>query len=236
MNSSLSYRVESARPLTSLAFIAPMLVAYETGIFLFGADALRNGADAWLRTLLLQLGFGQYFLLPLLTCGILLGWHHVSRARWNIHGRHVGRMWIESLVFGAILIGIAQLLGFLFSGSLLRARLAVDNMPATVCGYFGAGIYEEVLFRLLLLPAIAGLLNWFGCSKRTCISWAVILSSLVFSAAHYQLISSAGDTFEYYSFTFRLLAGFFFALLFLKRGFGIAAGSHAMYDICTLAW
>ena len=31
-----------------------------------------------------------------------------------------------------------------------------------------------------------------------------------------------------------MLAGLFFAAVFLYRGFGIAAGSHAVYDI--LAW
>lgn len=215
-----------------------MLVAYEAGIFIFGPQALRNGADAWLRTLLLQLGFGQYFLLPLLTCSILLGWHHISRANWTLRGSHIRRMWVESFVLGALLIVAAQVLIFLFSfaGSPLRATLAVGNMPATVCGYFGAGIYEEVLFRLLLLPAILGTVCWFGCSKKTGRFWAVVLSSLVFSAAHYQFLTSVGDVFELFSFTFRLLAGIFFAVLFLKRGFGIAAGSHAMYDICTLAW
>ena len=86
------------------------------------------------------------------------------------------------------------------------------------------------------MPAILGLLAWWGCRKRTASVWAVILSSLLFSLAHYDLFSSVGDPFNPYSFVFRTLAGIFFATLFLKRGFGIAAGTHAMYDICTLAW
>jgi len=56
-----------------------------------------------------------------------------------------------------------------------------------------------------------------------------VASSLLFSAAHY--VGPLGERFELYSFTFRTLAGMFFAVLFIVRGFGIAAGTHAVYDV-----
>jgi membrane protease YdiL (CAAX protease family) len=58
---------------------------------------------------------------------------------------------------------------------------------------------------------------------------AVVLTSLLFSAAHY--LGPQGDRLELFSFVFRFVAGGFFALLFVYRGFGIAAGTHALYDI-----
>ena len=58
---------------------------------------------------------------------------------------------------------------------------------------------------------------------------AVVITSLLFSAAHY--IGPQGDSWQLYSFVFRFLAGGFFAVLFVYRGFGIAAGTHALYDI-----
>jgi membrane protease YdiL (CAAX protease family) len=233
------YRSESARPLTSLLFITPMLVAYEAGIFVFGDVALRNGADAWLRGFLKQLGFGQYFLLPVLAAAILLAWHHTSRVRWKVNSRVVAGMWVESLVLGITLLFSARLLALVFfwTKTPFQASLFIGDLHLpTICGYFGAGIYEELLFRLMLLPAILGLLTWCGCGRRTATVWAVIGSSLLFSLAHYDLFSRVGDEFNPYSFVFRTLAGIFFAIIFLKRGFGIAAGTHAMYDICTLAW
>ena len=36
---------------------------------------------------------------------------------------------------------------------------------------------------------------------------------------------------EWFSASFRCLAGIFFATLFVYRGFGIAAGTHALYDV-----
>ena len=79
-----TYLHESSRPLASLFFVAPLLVAYEGGVVVLGGSAIRNGVDVWLRSGLDQIGFGQYFLLPMLTCGILLAWHHVRKEAWRV--------------------------------------------------------------------------------------------------------------------------------------------------------
>jgi hypothetical protein len=39
------------------------------------------------------------------------------------------------------------------------------------------------------------------------------------------------EVFSWRSFVFRTVAGTYFAVLFLTRGFGITAFSHACYDI-----
>jgi len=36
------------------------------------------------------------------------------------------------------------------------------------------------------------------------------------------------------SFTFRMIAGLFFSALYLLRGFGIVAWTHALYDVFLL--
>ena len=100
---------------------------------------------------------------------------------------------------------------------------------ARIIGYCGAGLYEEVLFRLLLLPIAVWAFERLGCSTLAAGFWAILLSSLLFSAAHY--VGPLGDSFTLYSFTFRTVAGLFFAVLLLVRGFGIAAGTHFFYEI-----
>ena len=104
-----------------------------------------------------------------------------------------------------------------------------EGLWARLIGFCGAGLYEEVLFRLLLIPTVLWGLKQIGFSSLAAGIGSLILTSLLFSAAHY--VGPLGDTFALYSFTFRTLAGVFFATLFLLRGFGIAAGSHAMYDL-----
>jgi hypothetical protein len=58
---------------------------------------------------------------------------------------------------------------------------------------------------------------------------AVLLSALIFSAFHY--VGALGDTLTLPSFTFRAIAGVVFSLLFVSRGFGITAWTHALYDL-----
>lgn len=225
-----------------------MLIAYEAGIVIQGAEATRNGADAWLRGFLERMGFGQYFLLPILTCGLLLAWHHAARERWNVSKDVLMRMVGESVALAVVLICGAQTQSFLFAqftGPTLGATVPANSAREIggMIGYLGAGIYEELLFRLMIVPAIIGLFRAAGGTDRLNLVMAATLSSLLFAAAHYQLdlwfgpwhlVTNHGYPFDWFSFLFRFWAGMFFAYLFVRRGFGIAAGAHALYDILAV--
>ena len=140
-------------------------------------------------------------------------------------------MALECALWAAVLLGIARLQGRLwpqFSPLALAAPLR-EGLLARVIGFCGAGLYEEVLFRLLLLPAVAFGLERLGASAATAAGWAILATSCLFSLAHY--VGPLGDAFDLYGFVFRTLAGVFFSLLFLARGFGIVAGTHAAYDL-----
>lgn len=224
--SSDGYWSLSRTPLTSLVFTLPLVLAYEGGVLLLGRGTPRNGADVWLRQSLDALGFGAYFLLPVLTAVGLLAWHHVEHDRWRFSPAVLGGMAVESVAWAAALIGVARLQERFWP---LAAAAAGEGVLARLVAFCGAGLYEEVLFRLLLLPALAWIFGRIGFSPAAAAFWGVVVSSLLFSMAHY--VGPLGDTFAVYSFTFRFLAGVFFAVLFIARGFGIAAGTHAIYDI-----
>ncbi len=224
-DASDTYWSISRTPLTSLVFSLPLVIAYEGGVLLLGRGSPRNGADVWLRTLLDHLGFGQYFLLPMLTAVGLLAWHHVQHDRWRWSAGVLAAMAGECVLWAALLMSLGRLQDRFWP----LAMADGEGFFARLIAYCGAGLYEEVLFRLLLLPAIAWLLMQFGAAHGAATIWAVIASSVLFSLAHY--VGPLGDTFQWYSFTFRFLAGMFFAVLFSLRGFGIAAGAHAAYDM-----
>jgi hypothetical protein len=94
----------------------------------------------------------------------------------------------------------------------------------------GAGIYEELLFRVLMV----GTLAWLA---RRVLGWnplasgilATVLGALIFSAFHY--VGPYGDRLELGSFAFRAIAGVMFSGVYLLRGFGITAWTHALYDV-----
>ncbi len=60
-------------------------------------------------------------------------------------------------------------------------------------------------------------------------AWSVFIGAVIFSAFHH--LGQSGDKFEVNVFLQRLIAGLYFSALFYTRSFGIAAASHAMYDI-----
>ena len=233
-----NYWNQSRRPLASLAFVIPLLVFYEAGVLLLGSGAVRNGADVWLRTLLDRLGMSQYFLLPMLTVGILLAWHHVTGERWRLSAGVLYAMAAECVLLSLLLLGLAHLQGDLLSsvgemnsGTLQQIgsrRLGILNR---IVGFCGAGIYEEVLFRLMLLPPLLGLLALMGVAVKWRILAGVVATSAIFAAAHH--IGAHSEPFAWFPFAFRFMAGALFALLFVYRGFGIAAGTHALYDIAA---
>jgi membrane protease YdiL (CAAX protease family) len=109
--------------------------------------------------------------------------------------------------------------------------LSIGDRLKEAVGLLGAGIYEELLFRLILLSLTAWALRRAGVTPRVAMIAAAILTSLLFAAAHN--IGPYGELLQARSFLFRVLAGLFFTVVFLYRGFGIAAGSHAAYDILT---
>jgi len=221
----------SRAPLESLVFTMPLVLAYEGGVLLLGRGSPRNGADVWLRGLLDSLGFGAYFLLPSLTVVGLLAWHHVEHDRWAFRPGVLAGMGLESVVLAAMLLGIARLQARVWPDVLAQLPVGVADagMLQRLIGFCGAGLYEEVLFRLLLLPVVAWGFRLTGWSVASGSMASILLTSLLFSAAHY--VGPLGDRFELYSFTFRSLAGMFFAVLFCVRGFGITAGTHAAYDM-----
>lgn len=222
----LDYWSISRTPLTSLVFTLPLVLAYEGGVLLLGRGSPRNGADVWLRQLLDSLGFGEYFLLPVLTVVGLLAWHHVAHDRWRCSAGVLVGMTLESLFWAGILVGLARLQEGLWP---LAAGPLADGPLQRLVGYCGAGLYEEVLFRLVLLPALVWAAARLGMSAVSAAVVGLVASSVLFSLAHY--VGPLGDHFDWYGFTFRTMAGLFFAALFLVRGFGIAAGAHAAYDL-----
>lgn len=214
-----SYWAESQRPLASLIFIAPWLIVYETGVLLFG---VQNGADVFMRRVLDLFGFGQHLLLPFLVVCILLGWHYLSRRPWQLSGGVISAMAVESLLLGFCL----RLIGYVHNTVL---TLSIGERVKEAISFLGAGIYEELLFRLILLSLLAWAFRTAKLSPRASLILAVAISSLLFAAAHH--VGPYGEPWRWAPFLFRTMAGAFFSAVFLYRGFGIAAGSHAAYDV-----
>jgi len=222
-------------PLACLLFLVPLLAAYEVGVLWLGgaeADVLRNGADAWLRWAFQRFGMTALWGPPLLILAVFLIW---SWRRKNDRPDDLFGVWllmaIESVVFALLLWGLSRAQTPILErlGTVLSIREHLLPTLALTVSFVGAGVYEELLFRLLLLPAIFWLMRLVDIPELPAVALAVLLSALVFAAAHH--VGPGSEPFSHAVFFFRTLAGVYFALLFQLRGFGIAVGAHACYDI-----
>jgi hypothetical protein len=235
----MSYFASARAPRYSVLFALPLLLAYEVLAWALGRTGqvgVRNGADVLLKSLFLTLG-GRHgltlFSLLLMGGGAVLV---VRDLRRNGTPRPAvyGGMLAESVAYALLLGTVAGLLtSFLLTGRLALVAGAVLQglgLPTQIMISLGAGIYEELLFRVVVVAGLALLARrGFGWRPVPAGVFAAVLGALIFSGFHY--VGPYGDRLEIGSFTFRTIAGLLFSGLYLTRGFGITAWSHALYDV-----
>lgn len=200
---------------------------------------IRNGADVILQQLSSRVA-GTRGPLLLLVCLVAAGLWFVLRD-WRANRRD-----LRPTVFGLMLaeaIGLALVFGVVVSAAtsgLVRPAALLTQTPVATLGFgarlmlsLGAGLYEELLFRVLLVGSLAWLgRRWLGWRPLIAGLVAVLVGAVIFSLFHY--VGPYGDPFQLYSFVFRTIAGLAFSALYLLRGFGITAWTHAMYDAFLL--
>ncbi|HUV62450.1 MAG TPA: CPBP family intramembrane glutamic endopeptidase [Sedimentisphaerales bacterium] len=111
---------------------------------------------------------------------------------------------------------------------------------ADVVTGIGAGIYEELVFRLILICLLMLLFqDALRLSHKSAAILSVLISAALFSAHHHVDFLTGQpnliDPFNVTRFAFRTIAGIYFAALFAIRGFGITAGTHASYNIIAVS-
>jgi len=223
------YWSESRRPWVSLLFLTPLLVVYEGGVLVDPGAGARNGADLWLRMALDWLGLGHDFLLPAGLVGILLAWHYTTGGSWRVAPATLFGMAVECSLLSVLLWLVLWWQGSLWQMPGLAEVRSLPTWMIRMISYLGAGLYEELLFRLMLLPVAVGLLRLGGLGIWQSFLAAALATSGLFALAHH--LGPTGEPWNPAVLGFRWVAGMFFCGLFWFRGFGIAAGTHAGYDI-----
>jgi hypothetical protein len=221
--------------LTSLILVFPLFLVYQVGV-LFTLPML-NGADFVTTLLFSSLGLALKGYLIFLggvvgLFGLALG---LLKGKQHFNGRVFLPVLLESTIYALtmgsfIVLVMTKVLGFPPS---LAVGLPEQGLATRLVMSLGAGVYEETVFRLGLLGgSIVALEKIVGMARWAAIFGAFVLSSVIFSFMHY--LPPMGDPFTFGSFTFRVLAGLVFGLLFKLRGFAVAVYTHAFYDIFVL--
>jgi hypothetical protein len=222
----------------SLSFALPLLLLYEAFSFLLTGSAtlgVRNGADVLMKSLFLSIGGRHgltFFGVALLGTGAFLVWRDMKRAGAPLQGRvftwMLGESVLYALLFGFVVGWLTALV--LGAPGLLNQGVAGLGLPTQLVTSLGAGIYEELLFRVLLTGGLLYALGkWLRWKRGWAVAVAVLASALIFSGFHY--FGELGDDFALGSFTFRAIAGMVFSGMYVWRGLGITAWTHALYDV-----
>ena len=223
----------------SLLFALPLLLLYElleavSPVRLQGG-VVRNGADVVLTDLFIYLlGPRGPLVFMAMVIGVAL-WlirrdRGAGRVQLSVFAAMLGEAVVLALAFGVV-VGMvtmrvlgplrAMAAGGIGGTSLERLTLSL-----------GAGLYEELLFRVVIVALLSNALRLLGIGRLPAGVAATVLGALLFSAFHY--IGPLGEPLRLESFIFRSIAGLAFSALYLTRGFGITAWTHALYDVAVL--
>jgi membrane protease YdiL (CAAX protease family) len=140
---------------------------------------------------------------------------------------------LEGTVYALILGPLSAALAASSSRLLQAASGGESELVRNLVGSLGAGIFEELVFRLLLMSVLALAFTRaavsFGLPRVLGVILALVLSSVIFSLFHH--LGPGAPAFSQRQFVFRAFAGMVLGVLFVLRGFGVCVYTHAMYDV-----
>lgn len=224
-----------------LLAVAPLLVVYEAANDYLNRPAqgdvasrieIRNSAELLIKRVL-WFAHAQSNLMLWIVFGLVLLW-----AFWLAQKQ--GRLSFKPVYFPyQVFESLVYALVFGFAVSKIKAMLTLQAssgehglLTQRMILAMGAGIYEELLFRFLLVSAFAFIFHKllrphpvFGYAV------AVLAAAVVFSMYHYW---NHADVWSTDSFLFRLYAGCILGALYVLRGIGVAVYTHAFYDLFLL--
>jgi len=193
---------------------------------------IRNGADVLFRQFFAMFNvYGFYFVGFIVMLAMFVSYYFFSRAP-EPYSRFRPAVFvfmiIESGLYALMMYILVQKIGqyYLINGQ-AASKLSMIALA------LGAGVYEEFIFRVVMTGGLLFFLkDLVRLQPITATVIAVLVSSAVFAFFHY--LGPMGEVFDWTSFTIRLAAGIFLALVFALRGYGITAYTHTIYDFLVI--
>jgi len=216
----------------SLLMIFPLFLIYEVGV---AFSPVMNGVDFFSKNLMAVVGYSKtnYLLLHAGLAVLFVGFIWLARRGKTGDKRdktpNIGFVLLESTIYaltlGTLIIFVMRRLLHIDPD---LAAGGLSNMLMSI----GAGVHEELVFRLGACAGGAALLRLTGLKHGVAVAAAFLVSSALFSAVHH--VGSMGEPFTIHAFIYRTLAGLLFATIFYYRSLAHATYTHALYDVYVL--
>ena len=226
-----AYLTSVQRASYNYLFAAVLLLLYEIGTFAFEDSGVRNGVDVWFEQFLHLLPNGTL----LVSGGLLLAGIAVviydMRQGVELKLSHFVVMFIESWLWALVVwFAVVQVVQTILPNQVGPSGSLTQNIFLS----FGAGFYEELFFRLILVKLLemGAIVLGYQPQMIAVRLLVILITATLFSLAHFNfIIGDMGDPFALHPFLFRLVFGMMMSFLLIFRGFGITAWSHALYDV-----
>ena len=237
----ISYYALTRNGFYSFTSTLPLLIIYQIMAFYLTRSFLnanRSVAEFWLVGIFSLLGTPGFILLGLIGAGLIV-YFYMQKKTKNIPviKYFYLLMFLESIIYsfflGAVVIRILKLFNPVNSVDFGFPQSKWQSIMLSL----GAGYFEELLFRVILYGGILAAIFYTAEKLKPksslkafrWISMAIIgtLTSVLFALAHH----IGGEAFTFYAFLFRTISGIIFVILYQVRGFGVAAYTHALYDL-----
>ena len=221
----------SELPLLSLVFLLPLIVLYELGTWRFAYDPVHNTEQRIIAFTMMQEFFQLFgatgrYLPAMAVVGMLLAWHIARRDPWHVQMPYVLGMAIECIVLAVPLMhGVCH---HAISVHSIRqpARGSAQATPSLLVLSIGAGIYEELVFRLIAFTVLslrddrcAGDEEGLGNPTNGVRLGVVILAATItWGTSHFMADICVSNR----------RRGCIFGHVFVFRGFGITAGPRCL--------
>ncbi|MEM9064230.1 MAG: CPBP family intramembrane glutamic endopeptidase [Planctomycetota bacterium] len=237
MQARESYLAATHRPIHVLLFLLPLILIYEFASLWADPEVTATGGIAAERALTRVFeAFGAVgpHTPAIALVIVLVVWQILVGRGWKPRPVVLFGMGFESVMAAVPLVILGTLLspGPTPEPAVVAASgSAGSELIAKLHIAVGAGIYEELLFRLVGIAAAHFILgDLIRMPRNLATSGAVLISALAFAFYHDPFSRPGGGQL----FVFYLLAGLYFGALFVGRGFGIAVATHAIYDVFAL--
>ena len=223
-----SYVEQTRTPLANLIFLLPLVLVFEFGALFASSPPIAEReliSQRIIRFFFGWIGITGSWVVGALLLAILAVWYHRQRLHPRLSAWTPFAMVLES----AILAGPM----FVMHTVLLQIGGPTFGLRERVLQTLGAAMYEELVFRLILVGGILALIPAAKQRQIPATRYLVILgTALVFAAAHVQPIG--GEPFASGAFLFRLGAGGYLGWIFVTRGIGLSVGAHFLHNLFVL--
>jgi len=221
-----AYSELTMRPLNQIVAILPLIVFFYIGSTFFEfKDTLL--APLLIRISMQWLGIPGIIIPSIVIMAVLFGQHLARKDPWAPDWLGVWGTIVEGIVSTLPILAAAWITS---SSSVSSANgLERDTLWESCWQSVGAGVFEEFIFRLVLIQGIILILgDLMGFKQGKVMVFAIIVSAIIFSACHFL---PGSWEFDWGRFTFLAIAGAWWAFLFCWRGYGVCVYSHITWNI-----